>query len=555
MANKKYTLMLGLLGLISTASFAQDTVVTETTTVTTSTPVTTHKSFEGTDADNSWIYNSEIAANADQQNRFVTDAYPYPSKPRNMWELSIGVGPSFMFTPVDPTLGYGATFSLRKALGHVFSIRPQYGFHIMYGHDYRLRPVTQAAPGVRENLTGSQYLANYRTNLHQGSLDLIASLNSISGYRGNAKTNWYALVGYSFNSARVGVNTANQDALRSINFSQSRKDIHSDFKDALDGVDNDFLSLDENARYNALVTGRSGNDTRDDVIGSDERINRHGINYGLGVAFKMGRRFNLGIEQKFTSFLSNADILSGIIVQQQGRNPIMSSTQLKFNFNIGSIDRAVEPLWWINPNNYVYSELKSPKPLYDADGDGVVDQFDLEPNTPSGCPVDTRGRSLDTDGDGVPDCRDKQVVTPNTWFPVDADGVGTDPCCNQAPVVAAPADCPVSSLPSVTFSGSSVSLNSGAQSALANAAAQLNANPNCKVKVVAYGSSNKRAQQLSWDRANVVRNYLVQNQGISESRIIFQYGNDGSANTVDLYPTTEEGPSTVPAPFPNLQKS
>lgn len=537
MANKKYTVMLGLLGLISTASFAQ-----EVTTVTTTTPVTTHRTYVGTDADNAWIYNSEVVKDADQQNRFVTDAYPYPAKPRNMWELSIGVGPSFMFTPVDPTLGYGATFSLRKALGHVFSLRPQYGFHIMYGHDYRPRT---------SNLSATPYLHAYRTNLHQGSLDLIASLNAISGYRGNQKVDWYGLIGYSFNSAKVGVNLDQGKQLAGV--TGSRSDIRSEVKDAFDGQDNPFLSLEDNDRYETIVSSR-GDGSRSDVVGSEDRINRHGFNYGLGVAFKVSPRFNLGIEQKFTSFLSNADILSGLAIQPQGRNPIMSSTQLKFNFNLGSFDRAVEPLWWVNPNNYVYSELKSPKPLMDSDGDGVVDQFDLEPNTPAGCAVDTRGRSLDTDGDGVPDCRDKQVLTPNTWFPVDADGVGTDPCCNQAPPVVSN-DCGITNLPSVTFSGSSVALSSGAQSALANAASQLNANPNCKVKIVAYGSSNKRAQQLSWDRANTVRNYLVQNQGISESRIIFQYGNDGSANTVDLYPTTEDGPSSVPAPFPHLQKS
>ena len=56
------------------------------------------------------------------------------------------------------------------------------------------------------------------------------------------------------------------------------------------------------------------------------------------------------------------------------------------------------PLWWLNPLDYAYNEInaprhmKLPKPvLDDADGDGVTDQFDLEPNTPKGCPVDTHG--------------------------------------------------------------------------------------------------------------------------------------------------------------------
>jgi len=68
--------------------------------------------------------------------------------------------------------------------------------------------------------------------------------------------------------------------------------------------------------------------------------------------------------------------------------------------------KSVEPLYWVNPFNFIYSELnepkhmKMPKPvLADADGDGVTDQFDREPNTPAGAPVDSHGVSRDTDGD------------------------------------------------------------------------------------------------------------------------------------------------------------
>jgi hypothetical protein len=45
--------------------------------------------------------------------------------------------------------------------------------------------------------------------------------------------------------------------------------------------------------------------------------------------------------------------------------------------------------------------MKLPPPvLPDADGDGVTDQFDMEPNTPAGVPVDVRGVAKDSDGDG-----------------------------------------------------------------------------------------------------------------------------------------------------------
>ena len=81
--------------------------------------------------------------------------------------------------------------------------------------------------------------------------------------------------------------------------------------------------------------------------------------------------------------------------------------------------KSVQPLYWINPLNFIYSEMNAPKHmkmpkvvLPDADGDGVADQFDKEPKTPAGASVDSHGVSRDTDGDGVPDYKDKQLITP-----------------------------------------------------------------------------------------------------------------------------------------------
>jgi outer membrane protein OmpA-like peptidoglycan-associated protein len=116
-------------------------------------------------------------------------------------------------------------------------------------------------------------------------------------------------------------------------------------------------------------------------------------------------------------------------------------------------------------------------------------------------------------------------------------------------------DCPISSLPSVQFRSGAIALSNDAKAVLNTAAAQIRANENCRVRVVGYGASDKRAQQLSWDRVNAVIRYMVEQQGISENRFIFSYGAEGGdANTVDLQPTTEEGPNTVPAPHPNLKK-
>jgi outer membrane protein OmpA-like peptidoglycan-associated protein len=208
--------------------------------------------------------------------------------------------------------------------------------------------------------------------------------------------------------------------------------------------------------------------------------------------------------------------------------------------------------------------MKLPKPvLDDADGDGITDQFDQEPNTPAGAPVDSHGVSRDTDGDGVPDYKDKELVTPTQCQPVDADGVGKCPppaCCDSLAAQIARGigtkDCGIGDLPSVTFKAKSITLSNDAKALLASAANKIKENPNCKIAVIGYCSSSKSEQQLSWDRVNAVISYLVDKEGIGQDRFIFKYGETGGdCNTVDLRDGSgDEGPTTVPAPHPNLRR-
>ncbi|MGH2566146.1 MAG: OmpA family protein, partial [Ginsengibacter sp.] len=212
------------------------------------------------------------------------------------------------------------------------------------------------------------------------------------------------------------------------------------------------------------------------------------------------------------------------------------------NFNIGK--KSVEPLWWINPLDYAYSEInnpkhmKIPKPVFDdADGDGVVDQLDREPNTPAGCPVDTHGVSRDTDGDGVPDCKDKQLITPTECQPVDADGVGKcpDPECCKNMVMADTNKCHIGDLPSVSFKGKSGSLSSDAKAMLATVASKLKNNPDCSITVTGYPAASKASQALCNKRTEAVKTYLTEKEGISADRITpnCEVGG-GDANTIDI---------------------
>lgn len=518
MASKKYTLLAILIVALQFTGFAQ-----------------------GNDWGWDWKDSSKIPAKRmPQHNEFLNNNYPYPAQPRSQWELGFTAGPSMIIGDVKSKVGFGGGISLRKALNHVFSIRSQY-----------LGSFNSGEPTVFGRSIGER---SYKTKTHSGNLDLIMSLNTLSNYRGNPKTNIYIFGGYSLIASQLEVAYGGTTGDRIFYGAQASTNTGAPRFQA-----NSQSGL-LNTMWGATVNGRKGWSVM------------QGFSTGVGFAYKLSNKVNIGIEQRFTFISPGYDYSDGF--QAGNTNDFYSFTGARVNVNVGKASKRVQPLYWINPNNFVYNELNKPQhmkmpkvKLDDADGDGVTDQFDLEPNTPSGAKVDAHGRALDTDGDGVPDFRDKETLTPQKWFPVNNDGVGTAPepsCCKElrdelakvkediANGLTKKSDaCSIGDLPSIQFKGGS-KLSKDAQAVLASVAQKINANPTCKVKVVGYGSTSKKSQQSSWEKVNAVIKYLVEKQGIAESRFVFSYAQDGDENTVDLMGTTEDGPNTVPAPHPNL---
>jgi len=516
MVSKKLKLLLALVGLMHIASYAQDSTASGST--------TSSSASGSTDAN--WVYDSSKVSNKPQYNEFANYQTPYPPKPRGMWELSVSGGNAIIIGDRPMFNGYTGGFaggiSARFALSHVFSVRAGWTGSI------------QKIPGYRD------YIPFTSNVTHTGNLDLIASLNTLSTYRGNPKVNYYVFVGYSIAASQISAGNPDDGAFAATG--PVRFDL--------------YKHEDKN-----LITT-----FHEDDNGNKNQALYHNFAFGAGIDFRISERVKIGLEERIVAPITGLDMLDGHINASgngvTGGADKYAFSMAKISFDLGNASTHTEPLWWVNPNNYIYNEVATPKHmkfppvvLPDADGDGVTDQFDMEPSTPAGCAVDVKGVSLDTDGDGVPDCRDKEKLTPQNCFPVNADGVGTCPepeCCKNIQQVTT--TCSLGSLPSVQFKTGSAALSSTATSLLDNVAQQLIANPNCKVKLVGYGASDKRAQQLSWDHVNAVKTYLTEKAGISESRVIFTYGMEGSATTVDMVPTTEEGPNTVPAPHPNLRK-
>ncbi|TAL46615.1 MAG: hypothetical protein EPN92_05865 [Chitinophagaceae bacterium] len=569
MASKKYTFLAGILCLLASGSFAQ-----------------IGASYDVKDS--SLIPSKRMP----QHTEFLNGTYNFPAKPRNQWEIGVKAG---MFAisgdvpTVVPTIGFGA--HVRKAFGYVFSMRLEYlygvgkGLHWLKAGNFAnnpawsdkyaapslgLDPITQE-PTYFNSKTGAklsgndvldQVFYNYKTKVQDLSLQGVVTLNNIRFHKSKTGFNMYGFAGIGATVYDANVNALGSDN-QVYDFASIPDGTHKTRKDIRDAI-KALPNWDKTYETPADNHG----DRRPKLF--NKTLKPTGT-VGIGFAFKLSNRLNIAIEDRHT--FTKDDLLDGQRWQEWAAgSPVLTRDYDSYNFasvglNINLGAKAVEPLWWLNPLDYAYSEIRNPrlmrlpKPvLPDSDGDGVTDQFDQE-QTPQGCPVDSHGVSRDTDGDGVPDCKDKELITPTYCQPVDADGIGKCPCPDDCKGTAPPPPTCAQSLgalPSISFSKNSAKLSDDAKRLLAITADRMRNNPNCKVVVTSYCASNKLEQQRGWDRVNAVINYLVEKEGVSQDRLIFKYGEEGGdCDTVDIRPANEgeEGPNTVPAPHPNLRKN
>ena len=107
-------------------------------------------------------------------------------------------------------------------------------------------------------------------------------------------------------------------------------------------------------------------------------------------------------------------------------------TSIRLGFHIGKKDKAIQPLWFVNPLIYPMQDVADLEEkldddwFKDTDNDGVPDALDEEKDTPPDTEVDSKGRSLDSDGDGTPNSTDKEPFSP-PGYPIDKDGVAQVP--------------------------------------------------------------------------------------------------------------------------------
>ena len=176
MASKKCTLFFSLLFLLMASAFGQE-------------------------SDGSYnVRDSSLipAKRIPQHNEFLNNAYPFPAKPRNELEIGVKGGWSAVSGSVrywGPTGGFG--FHVRKALGYVFSIRAEYDWLRSRGLNFQPSSnfggnnvlIKYYTPGV------DHVFYNYRTTIHELSLQGVVTLNNIRFHKSKTGFTAYAFGG------------------------------------------------------------------------------------------------------------------------------------------------------------------------------------------------------------------------------------------------------------------------------------------------------------------------------------------------------------------------
>lgn len=583
MVNKKYLLLAGLCSVMAAPpAFSQESG-TQTTAQWSSRDMT-YRGESYDVMDSSYIPGFRL----NQQRRYLNHQYAFPAKPRNMWEIGIGAGLYNILGDVSTTMlwrggGYGFHAHVRKAWGYTWSTRLQYMYGLGKGMDYSYSSPEYVGREAAWNGTNNGYdyrtatavgspaasgadvVRNYRTEAHHMNFDVMAATNNIRFHKAKVGVSLYGYVGLGLMAYKTRVNALNDNGTYTGTINGY------DFRALAGGVQagrsgrNDFRStlrdkMDDTYETNAISAGEQGD--RPTIL--DDKLIAFTPSLGAGAQFRLSKRINLAIEDRLM-FSQGDDRLDGHRFSGAGLSPNSDAVNyfsLGLNFNVGNARTHVEPLYWLNPLDHIYNELSYPRHMMlpapvlpDSDGDGITDQFDRCPGTPAGVAVDSHGCPMDTDGDGVPDDRDKQLITPTECQPVDADGVGKCPCPEGCGGTTA-APCSNIMGGAITFDANASRIRPAAQSQLATLAAQMQANPTCKVVITGAGNASKAAQQRSWDRVNAIITHMSEKHGIDRNRFIFQYGQAGDANSVMFRSAAqgEEGPANVAPPFPNLRR-
>ncbi len=431
-------------------------------------------------------------------------SYAQQATPKDMVEVGVHGGLMFVAGDVSNNAGigaggFGAGIHVRKALDHIFSIRLDGEFGKTKGE---------------QDVASPNGFKSYETNWLAGTVNGIITVNNMRFDKPHRKVNMYIVVGVGANKYDVTTNDNTPSA----------------------------------KAYAASVKARTG------------KLLAH-ANAGAGVAFRLSPNFNIALEHDVKMVMGGTiDLMDGredfnpggTDVDRTPYRDLMNYAHLRLNFNLGKKDKLVEPLYWVNPLTPVLNDIAELKArpvldMADDDNDGVYNSFDKEEGTPDGAPVNASGVALDSDNDGIIDLNDKEPFSP-PGYKISKDGIAmippepkiTEDDVNK--IVDGKLAAFKTSfdgggtltdwfLPMVHFNLNHYDIRHQEYEKLYQVATVLKNNP--KIKIVVTGFTDKTAKDdynnvLSYNRAMAAIQHLVSVHGIDRSRLILNYGGEGT---------------------------
>lgn len=480
-----------------------------------------------------------------------------PGKPKSLLEIGLNGGYFFYSGDVSSAPGWMVGIHARKAISYLTSFRLGYNYGTAYGVDYKpsLGITSDVTAGIYGN--NNVYYYKYKSTYHQASFDVLFNLGNINFHKKKISISPYLGVGVGVDAYETYLDAKNAAGVKydpaSILAVTGSNPSYSDRAKVRDAI---------SALYDGTYETRAQVESKFNVTLSDMYLNPVGNLYA-GIEFRLGKRVSLGIEAKGTLSIMD-DLYDGRVYEENYNNeknftpemdiPIYFNVRL--NYHVGSLKKAIEPLWFVNPLATPMTDLADNKKkvkdlegmLADTDQDGVPDRLDKEPNTPADCPVDVRGRQLDSDEDGVPDCQDKEKFSA-PGYPVDANGVAQAPkyatqddlnrvvrpledklkTLNQTPTASGDA---MGNwwLPMIHFDLDHYGIKPQFYEELHQVASVMQMYPNVKIAVEGHTDVRNTDQYnvvLSWNRSNQAIEYLMKSYGLPRERFVIRH--DGEA--------------------------
>ena len=544
-----------------------------------------------------WPLSSQVKEkNQDQLEAYINGDTLFAPRVKRQMAIGIAGGLSTISGDVKSIGGFGTSIFFRHNISYILSARYEFGFYRAWGQNYEPRSLRGDLQDPNSGYRNPVYRVNdyraagvsiaydnYKTDIMDLKASVIVNLtNLILVHRKQTRFNLYTHLGgglmnyktwvdalddngdvYQYNTIQKAIPGTDPESERGGTIAPSER--RETRKYLYDNV------------YNSRTIGRDyetvgeGHDNEENVFG---RVSNFILSGGLGIEALVGKkdRVSIGLEHGVT--FTNDDLLDGVRWSDQGDLTRTFDTyhyvSARLSFFLGKKDKRATPMWWDNPTKTYLRKYEAPGDHFkDTDNDGVDDFYDVEADSKADCPVDAKGKLLDSDGDGCPDCEDPEPFSSPLLPIVECknvyDGFASKECCDAKAASAKPS----AVFPVVAFAPDRFGINKDQLAELDQIAKMMQENPDAKVVINGISRSTKNIkynEQLAWLRANESVDYLVEKYGISRDRFIVEYEGENikseggdfdkfQNNRVEIRfaEEGESGSSNPPAPHPGYK--